>query len=45
MRAKRDALLGLPKRWRRQIQKARLASTGDIWRVLDKRLIPTRRKT
>jgi GT2 family glycosyltransferase len=47
LRAKRDALLGLPKMWRkrRQIQKARLASIGDIWRVLDKRLLPIRRKT
>lgn len=47
LRAKRDALLGLPKMWRkrRQIQKARLASISDIWRVLDKRLLPIRRKT
>ena len=47
MRAKRDALLGLPKilRKRQQIQNARLASIGDIWRVLDKRLLPIRRKT
>lgn len=46
LRAKRDALLGLPKMWRkrRQIQKTRVASIGDIWRVLDKRLLPTRRK-
>lgn len=47
LRAKRDAVLGLPKMWRKrqQIQKARLASIGDIWRVLDKRLLPIRRKT
>lgn len=47
LRAKRDALLGLPKMWRKrqQIQKARLASISDIWRVLDKRLLPIRRKT
>ena len=47
LRAKRDALLGLPKMWRKrqQIQKGRLTSIGDIWRVLDKRLLPIRRKT
>jgi len=46
-RAKRDALLGLPKIWRKrqQIQKNRVASVADIWRMLDKRLIPTSRKT
>ncbi len=46
LRAKRDALLGLPKMWRkrRQVQKTRVASIGDIWRVLDKRLLPMRRK-
>jgi len=46
LRAKRDALLGLPKMWRKRqrIQKTRVASSGDIWRVLDKRLIPVRRK-
>lgn len=46
LRAKRDALLGLPKMWRKrqQIQKARVASIWDIWRVLDKRLLPIRRK-
>ena len=45
-RAKRDALLGLPKMWRkrRQIQKSRIASISDIWRVLDKHLIPKIRK-
>ena len=39
-RAKRDALLGLPKMWRkrREIQKNRLASVGQIWRMLDKRV-------
>lgn len=42
LRAKRDALLGLPKMWRKrqQIQKSRIASISDIWRVLDKHLIP-----
>ncbi|MBV5327753.1 MAG: glycosyltransferase family 2 protein [Chlorobium sp.] len=45
-RAKRDAFLGLPKMWRKrqQIQKNRIASISDIWQVLDKRLMPTRRK-
>lgn len=42
LRAKRDALLGLPKMWRKRqlIQKDRVASVRDIWRVLDKRLFP-----
>lgn len=46
LRAKRDALLGLPRMWRkrRQVQKTRVASIGDIWRVLDKRLLPMTRK-
>lgn len=46
LRAKRDALLGLPNMWRKrqQIQKARVASIRDVWRVLDKRLLPMRRK-
>jgi len=45
LRAKRDALLGLPKMWRKrqQVQKARVASVRDIWRVLDKRLLPIRK--
>jgi hypothetical protein len=40
LRAKRDALLGLPKMWRkrREIQKNRLASVGQIWQALDKRV-------
>ncbi len=40
-RAKRDALIGLPKMWRKrqQIQKTRIASIFDIWRHLDKWLI------
>jgi GT2 family glycosyltransferase len=47
LRAKRDALLGLPKMWRKrqQIQKARVALIKDIWRMLDKRLIPTRSRS
>ena len=40
LRAKRDALLGLPTMWRkrREIQKNRKVSVGQIWRVLDKRV-------
>lgn len=40
LKAKRDALLGLPKMWRKrqQIQGKRVATPGEIWRVLDKRL-------
>lgn len=39
-RAKRDALLGLPKMWRKRqyIQKARIASISGVWRQLDKRM-------
>ena len=45
LRAKRDALLCLPRMWRKrqQIQEARTASIGEIWRMLDKRLLPIRR--
>lgn len=41
-RAKRDAFMGIPGMWRKrkQIQAMRRASLADIWRVLDKRLIP-----
>lgn len=44
IRAKRDAFFDLPKMWlkRKLIQKSRVASVGDIWRVLDKRLFPTK---
>lgn len=44
LRAKRDALLGLPKMWRKRqcIQKARVTSVGEIWRALEKRIIATR---
>lgn len=47
LRANRDALLGLPKMWRKrqQVQKTRVASIRDVWQVLDKRLLPIRRKT
>jgi GT2 family glycosyltransferase len=41
-RAKWDAIKGLPKMWRKrqQIQVKRVATLGDIWRALDKRLWP-----
>ena len=44
LRAKRDAIKGLPRAWvqRKQIQTQRVASIRDIWRVLNKRLIPCR---
>ena len=40
-RAKRDALLGFPKMWRKRqcIQKTRVASIGEVWRQLDKRMV------
>lgn len=40
LRAKRDALLGLPKMWRKRqhIQRARVASIGEVWQQLDKRM-------
>jgi GT2 family glycosyltransferase len=40
-RAKRDAVLGLPRMWRKrqQIQKTRISSIAEIWRQLDKRII------
>ena len=43
-RAKRDAVLGLPKMWhkRQHIQKTRVASIGEVWRQLDKRTITTK---
>lgn len=45
LRAKRDALLGVPKMWRKrqEIQKCRGAPLNAIWRVLDKSMIPDRR--
>jgi hypothetical protein len=41
-RAKWDAIKGLPKMWRKrqQIQAKRVATLGDIWQALDKRLWP-----
>lgn len=46
LRAKRDAFLGLPKMWRkrREIQKQRTVSAGQIWRWLDKQLLSPRRR-
>lgn len=46
LRAKWDALKGLPTTWRkrRKIQADRVASVWDIWRALDKSLIPIRRR-
>lgn len=43
-RAKRDAVKALPKMWRKRqvIQAGRVASIGEIWRVLDKRLFGRR---
>jgi GT2 family glycosyltransferase len=42
LRAKWDAIKGIPRMWRkrRDIQKNRKASTGEIWRALDKRFLP-----
>ena len=44
LRAKLDAIKGLPKVWvkRSQIQAARRATVRDIWQALDKRLFPIR---
>lgn len=40
LRAKRDALSGLPEIWRkrRKVQAGRVASVGEVWRALDKGL-------
>jgi GT2 family glycosyltransferase len=45
LRAKRDALSGLPAAWkkRRQIQEKRVVSAGEIWSQLDKRLFLARK--
>ncbi len=41
LRAKRDALLGLPKMWRKRqaIQKNRIASVGEVWQALGRRKV------
>lgn len=43
-RAKRDALLGVPKMWRKRqyIQKTRVAPIKEVWRQLDKSIITTK---
>lgn len=45
-RAKRDATRALPRMWRKRqlIQAERVASIGEIWRVLDKRLFGKRER-
>ncbi len=45
LRAKRDALFGLPQAWRkrRQVQAERIATASDIWRALDTQFLPKRR--
>ena len=45
LRAKYDALAGLPKMWRkrRQVQGSRRASVAAVWKQLDKQLVTTRR--
>lgn len=45
IRAKWDALKGIPRMWqkRREVQSRRVVSVGEIWRMLDKRLVPMRR--
>jgi hypothetical protein len=44
LRAKRDALLGLPKMWRKRqaVQSTRIATVREIWRLLDKQIVPAR---
>ncbi|HEX5336919.1 MAG TPA: glycosyltransferase family 2 protein [Gallionella sp.] len=44
LRAKCDALSGLPKMWRkrREIQNRRVASVGAIWRQVDLRMLPAK---
>lgn len=45
VRAKWDALKGVPRMWRkrRKIQSLRVVSIREIWHMLDKRVIPMRR--
>lgn len=45
LRAKWDAIKGLPQMWakRKQIQAARVATVREIWRVLDKRVLPRKK--
>jgi GT2 family glycosyltransferase len=46
LRAKWDALRGIPRMWRKRrlIQAGRRATLSDIWRVLDRRLNPSNRQ-
>jgi GT2 family glycosyltransferase len=43
-RAKRDAIRGLPKMWRKRqlIQSTRIAAVRDIWQLMDKQLLLTK---
>lgn len=43
LRAKRDAVKGLPDMWRKRqlIQSTRIATVREIWRLLDKQIIPS----
>jgi GT2 family glycosyltransferase len=42
LKAKWDAIKGVPRAWRKrkEIQAKRVATIGDIWRVLNKSLLP-----
>ena len=46
IRAKWDAMKGIPNMWRKRkvIQSNRTAPLKDIWRVFDKRLIPSNQR-
>ena len=45
LRAKWDAIKGVPRVWRRRrkVQETRSVSLLDIWRVMDKRIVPSRK--
>lgn len=47
LKAKWDALLGIPRMWRKRegIQAGRIASSSAIWRILDKRIFKTGRSS
>lgn len=44
LRAKWDAIKGLPTMWRKRqrIQSTRVATTHEIWQLMDKRILPSR---
>jgi GT2 family glycosyltransferase len=44
LRAKWDAIKGLPKMWRKRqaIQSTRIATVREIWRLMDKQIVPAR---